>query len=337
VKKKIKILGVGGTIASVSTDEGFKPELSIENLLSYIPKINEIYEIEYKQILNVDSSNLQPEDWEYVAQSLLPDLNDVTVHGIVITHGTDTMTYTASALALLIRNISKPIVFTGSQIPLSEFGSDAERNLIDAIRVAAETDIAESIIVFNSRVYRACRTMKLREYDLSAFETVNPVPIAEISRKIDIIDPFVRRRSTTNATLDGGLDPNIALIHAFPGLKPEVIQMLPQLGYKAAVIEGYGAGNLPTMNRSLVEVIKTLIDQNFPVIITSSCVYGRTELFLYEPGNKLLQAGAIGAFDMISVVALIKLMWARYKTSDIQEIQKIMHNNYCGEINPLIE
>ncbi|MFV2014760.1 MAG: asparaginase domain-containing protein, partial [Candidatus Heimdallarchaeota archaeon] len=137
--KKIKILGVGWTISSIQSEDGLKPGMDVKTILQYIPQVSDFYEIEFEEIMSVDSANLQPEDWINITSKIRDSLNDVTVHGIVVTHGTDTMAYSAAAVAILIRNISKPVVFTGSQIPLKIFSSDAQRNLIDSIRVAGET------------------------------------------------------------------------------------------------------------------------------------------------------------------------------------------------------
>ena len=333
--KKIKILGVGGTIASIHSEDGLKPGMDVESIMQYIPKARDFYEIEMEEIMHVDSANLQPEDWGYLASKILEALNDTTIHGIVITHGTDTMAYSAAAVAILIRNITKPVVFTGSQIPLKIFSSDAQRNLIDSIRVAGETNIGESVIVFNSRVYRGCRTIKLREHDLSAFETVDPFPLAEISRNIDIINPVIKTRQTNQAWIDGDLNPNVALVKVFPGLKPEILEGLVKLGYEGIVLECYGAGNIPILKRSLVDSIKRLREMNIPVIITSMCIFGGTELYLYETGKLAQKAGAISGFDMLSEVALIKLMWALGKTNDINEVQKLIYENIAGEIHTI--
>ena len=219
--KKIKIIGLGGTIASFKTERGLKPGLSLQQLLSYIPRVEDHYDIELELIMNIDSANIQPEHWGKIAQAINIALNDETIHGIVLTHGTDTMSFTASAIAFLLPNINKPVVFTGAQISAEVFSSDAQRNMIDAIRVAGETDIAESVIVFNSRVYRGTRTIKLREYDLSAFETVDSFPIAEISRTIKIIDPFTKTRHNNPSLLADEIDPNVALIKIAPGLNLE--------------------------------------------------------------------------------------------------------------------
>lgn len=331
--KKIKILGVGGTISSIHSEDGLKPGMDVESIVQYIPQISDFYDIELEEIMNVDSANLQPEDWIFIASKITDALNDITVHGIVVTHGTDTMAYSAAAVAILVRNITKPVVFTGSQIPLKIFSSDAQRNLIDSIRVAGETNIGESIIVFNSKILRGCRTIKLREHDLSAFETVDPFPLAEISRTIELIDPFIKPRQKAQAWIDGGLNPNVALIKVFPGLKPELLIELAQFGYEGIVLECYGAGNIPILERSLVDSIEQLKKMNIPVIITSMCIFGRTELYLYETGKLAQKAGAISGFDMLSEVALIKLMWALNQTKDIEEIQKLIYQNISGEIH----
>ncbi|MHA2504098.1 MAG: asparaginase, partial [Candidatus Kariarchaeaceae archaeon] len=303
-----------------------------------LPEIAEFCDIECHDIMNVDSSNLQPSDWMVIVNSIKEHVNREMVDGIVVTHGTDTMAFTASATAILLRNLGKPVVFTGSQIPLPLFGSDARNNLIDAIRVAATMDLAESVICFNNVVYRSCRTVKMREYDLSAFETVDPFPMAEIAREIDIIDPFITRRKKSKSWVDGELNPKVALIRAFPGMSPEMLRMLPKIGYEGVVIEGFGAGNLAIIgDNSLIDPIRELTASGFPVVLTSQCVFGRTELLLYQTGKNFLDVGVISGFDMISEVALIKLMWALAKSRDMDEITALMHTNLAKEINPSLD
>ncbi len=333
---KVKLIGVGGTIASIKTPEGLIPGLNVDRIIRSIPELTNICEIDTFQLMNLDSSNLQPEDWIKIANACIDALNDQTIEGVVVLHGTDTMAHSATAVSFLVRDQNKPIIFTGSQIPFESFGTDARRNIVDSIRVILETDIAETMIVFDSKVYRASRTTKLREYEFNAFETIDPTPIAEIARRIEIIDPFVKRRRNSLAWLDGSINPNVALIRAFPGLKPKMMETLPELGYQGVVISAYGAGNLPTKERSLIKPLRKLLQEGFPVVVTTQCVFGRSELFLYEAGNMLLQMGVISGYDMLSETALIKLMWVLAKTTEMDEIRKLMGKNIAGEIRAKI-
>ncbi len=332
----VSIIGTGGTISSSWSDEGFRPDIATDKLVKLVPDLNRVADITVREIMRKDSSNMTPNDWQTIAQEVLKDLKNPEIDGIVVTHGTDTMAYTASAVAIMIRNINKPIVFTGSQVPIGEIGTDAKRNLLDAVRVASRENVAESVIVFDSRILRGVRTIKLREYDLNAFETVDPMPIGEIARKIYILDSSVRSRSTNGIPYwDGDLEPRVALIRVFPGIKPSLLTSLPDHGYEGIVIEGYGAGNVPIHKEDLTSAVKTLYDQGIPVVITTQCVFGRTEPLLYQTGKKAFEAGAISGHDMISEVSVIKLMWAlaKVKARDIEKIRALMYSNLAGEIN----
>ncbi len=335
-KKRIIVLGMGGTISSVIGETGLSPQQKSADLISLLPELKKYYDIETHELMSIDSSNLQPEHWTIVAEKIHQEAIRRDVHGIVIVHGTDTMAYTASAIAFMVQRIGIPIVFTGSQIPFSKIGSDGRKNIIDAIRVAADADIAESIIVFDSKIMRSVRTIKMREYDLNAFETTDPVPIGEIAIGLHIYDNTTIRRNNMSPVLFNRINTNVAMLKVFPGMKPEILTTLIDLGYEGIVLDAYGAGNVPILENSLLEPIKELAERNIPVVITSQCVFGTTEL-LYETGIKAHQAGAIQGYDTIAEVALIKLMWILGKTRSMDEINKHMSNNYVGEINPAIQ
>jgi len=332
----VSVIGTGGTISSTKTNEGFIPALSPETLVKLVPDIEKVAELRVREIMKKDSSNMTPNDWQIITKEIVKDLLDPEINGVVVTHGTDTMAYSASAAGLFIRNLNKPVVFTGSQIPIGEIGTDAKRNLLDAVRVAANTDIAESVIVFDSRILRGVRTIKLREYDLNAFETVDPVPIGEIAREIYLTDPLVKKRNNKVPYWDGKLIPNVSLVRVFPGITPKILEILPEMGYKGIIIEGYGAGNVPIQRKSFANTVKKLYDQGIPVVVTTQCVFGRTEPLLYQTGKHVFDAGAISGHDMISEVAMIKLMWAlaKVKENDIEKVKKYMYQNLAGEINP---
>ena len=338
----VVLLGCGGTISMKrNKGTGFQPEFFIDDLLKQIPELKGFSDLETEQILHEDSSNLQPEDWLLITRAIYDHINRSEVEGIVVVHGTDTLTYSASISALMVQNLPKPVIFTGSQIPLSRVGSDGRKNLIDSIRVAKEVDIAESVIVFNNKIFRSVRTLKLREYEIAAFDTVDSPPIGDISLNINILDRNHRKRNiNSKAKYFPYLDPHVALITLFPGLDPKSLeQMVFNGGYRGIILESYGAGNIPIKNRSLLPLINTLHEQNIPVTVTTQCIWGRTEMMLYESGRKAYQAGAIPGYDMTSPTALLKKMWALGKNKgavSIEKIEKDMHTNYVGEINPEI-
>jgi L-asparaginase len=338
----VVLLGCGGTISMrKKEDGGFTPEFFIEDLLKQIPELEDFSELETEQVMQVDSSNLQPEDWLTITKAINTHINRPEVEGIVVVHGTDTLTYSASAAAFIVQNLPKPVVFTGSQIPLSRVGSDGRRNLIDSIRVAKEVDIAESIIVFNNKIFRAVRTLKLREYEIAAFDSVDSPPIGDISLSINILEKTIRKRKNSSETnYLPYLDPNVAMIKLFPGLDTKFLEkMIVDGEYHGLIIEAYGAGNIPIKERSLLPTISHLSKLNIPIVVTTQCIWGRTEMMLYESGRKAYRAGAIPGFDMTSPTALLKLMWVLGKANgkfSLGEIEQEMHTNYVGEINPII-
>ena len=339
----VVLLGCGGTISMKPHINGFQPTLHVLELLAQIPELKGFAELEIEEIMSEDSANLQPEDWITISKAIYTHAQRPEVEGIVVIHGTDTLVYTASAAALMVQNLPVPVVFTGAQVPLTQVGSDGRKNLIDAIRVAKESPIAECVIVFDNKIMRSVRSLKLRDYELNAFESVDSPPIGDIALKLHILDHNYHPRKIEQRSLPlflPYLEPNVALVQLFPGLKPASKEIFV-LGsnYRGIVLESYGAGNVPIHKRSLLEILKKLHDASIPVIITTQCVWGRTEMMLYETGRQAYLAGAIPGFDMITPAALVKLMWVLGKNStqhNINDIEKLIHTNFIGEISPEI-
>ena len=335
--KKILFIGTGGTITAKMVDGSWKPgKFSEKELLNFIPEINDFADITTINAFNTDSSNMQPVCWLKIAKII--NANYLEYDGFIITHGTDTMHYTASALSFLLQNISKPIVLTGSQVPPDQLGSDTKRNVLDALRVATCTDIHEVILVFNSKILRGNRAKKFRELEFDAFESVGMLPLGIIEHDIrhtgehyqnDLVDSKIK--------FFDKLEKNVCIQKITPGFNPKIISKLIELGYKGIILEGYGAGNLPIDENSLIPEIENAVSKGIPIIVSSQCAIGFSWMYLYECGKKALDAGAIPGHDMISETALTKLMWilGNYPDKSIKQIKELFLSDICGEVSDI--
>jgi L-asparaginase type I len=331
---KVGIMTTGGTISSVYDEEiqAYRPGLTLEALLSTLPKEFQSIEVVKRELFQLDSANAQPHHWQEIASAVnaihkeIPDLD-----GIVILHGTDTMVYSSSALSFMVQDFGKPIIFTGSQIPASIPWSDGPRNLVDALRVAAWGDVAETCIVFNGEIHRANRTRKIRERALDAFDSVDGTPLGYLARDIVLYENRTRRHKNS-PRFDTKLDEMVFLLKVFPGMNPNIITKIVESGYKGLVIEGYGSGNIPTKEKALTGAIKQALDNDVIVVMSTQCAFGQADLSLYEVGRAAKDVGALSAFDMTSEAAVVKLMWILGHTKDKNQVQEMMHTNYAGEI-----
>ncbi len=307
-----------------------------KELLDFIPEIKELADIETIDLFNIDSSNMQPKYWIELAKTIKDNYSKYD--GFVITHGTDTMHYTASALSFLLQKLSKPIVITGSQVPPHKIGSDSKRNVLDSIRVATETDMHEVIIVFNSKILRGNRAKKFREVEFEAFESVGMLPLGVIEHDIRHTGEHYEN-SNKNAELVfyDKLEEAVCIQKISPGFKPEIISKLIELGYKGIILEGFGAGNVPIDENSLIPEIKKAVEKGVPIVVSSQCAIGFSWMYLYECGKKALEVGAIPGHDMISETAMTKLMWilGNHPDYDIQKIKEIFLKDLCGEVSDI--
>jgi len=332
-KPKIAVIGCGGTISAAYTSGGvWKPgEMTEVELLKYIPHLGQIASIQPMDLFRDDSSNMQPEHWATLAQSIYLKLNEAD--GIVVTHGTDTMHYTAAAISFMIQSLNKPIVFTGAQFTLSQIGSDGIRNMFDAVRVAAEANVTESIIVFNGKIIRGNRAKKFREVEFDAFGSIGMDPLGRVENSIILTGEQIKRGGG-KPVLSNKLETNVSLLKIHPGFNPQLIETMIDYGVRGFVLEGYGAGNVPTGKRSVLPCIKRAVDSGIPVVITTQCTLGTSWVYLYDVGKKALDAGGIPGFDLLSETAVVKLMWVLGQTNNLKKVKKMMHKNYCGEITP---
>lgn len=325
-QKSLLMLSTGGTIASVNTKEGLAPGESGKDLLLFIG--NMPYQITVKDILNLDSSNIQPEEWQLIAQKVYQYRNDYD--GIVISHGTDTMAYTASMLTFMLQNINLPVVLTGSQMPITQPLSDAPDNLKSAFAAAAEC--APGIYVaFDHKIIRGCRSVKVRTTAFNAFESVNVPPVAEITSDGLVINEAPKQLKN-DCVLNTKIDTNVALVKLFPGFDPKIIHAMAQNDIHGIVIEAYGIGGMAYIRRNVAAEIAELSQAGIPVIASSQVLYEKSDFTRYEVGRQALLAGAISARDMTSESAITKLMWALGQDMDVKQVKAFFATNVAGEI-----
>jgi L-asparaginase len=345
--KNILYLSTGGTIASTHGSGGIVPTVGAGAMLELVPSVKRLCRIDARSVMSVDSTNMQPEDWSVIAKAAFEGLAEFD--GVVVSHGTHTMAYTASALSFMIRNPGKPIVFTGAQVPVDDEGTDAKRNLADAFRVACEP-IAGVLLVFNGTIALGCRVTKARAKHTDAFASVNAPPVGSVmGGKVRFYDEGRvsgratgrpgggspdRRAPPAVPSLLPGVCPDVFLLKVFPGMNPGIFDALPALGTRGVVIEGYGIGSLPFLKRDLLPGVKRLLERGIAVAITTQSLFDGTDLSLYEVGTSCLAMGAIEGRDA-SVEALVaKLMWALGQTADVDEVRRIMAANLAGEVTP---
>ena len=330
--KKILILSTGGTISSVSTEQGLVPQDINHLLLDSI--IDTDVELFVKSIMVLDSSNIQPEEWKVIASSIYENLN--SYDGIIVTHGTDTMAYSSSMISFMVQNPNIPVVFTGSQLPILHPLTDAVDNLRCALAMA-KSGVKGIFLAFNRRILFGCRSVKARTSSFDAFETINFREVGTISASGLIIHKEMLEDNNKEPELHLDIDTEVFLIKLTPNTNPKIISILVESGIHGIVIEAYGAGGIPYVRRNFADEIKKAVDLGIPVVVCSQCLYERANLNIYEVGTKILASGAIEALDMTTEASVTKLMYALGKTKDINEIKEIFLSPIAQEIVPDIK
>ena len=327
LKKKILLITTGGTIASMPGGEGLEPhrsgvmERELEQLRTY-------YEISVLDAMCLDSSNIRPEEWQFIAREIFE--NRAGYDGIVVSHGTDTMAYTASAVTYMLPDVDLPVVFTGSQLPLSDMLSDGPDNLRTAFAMAASGKPGV-FLAFDRKVMLGCRAVKVRASGFSAFESVNARYAAQVSNLGLVVDPAVLPRQTGEPRLCTELSKDVFLLKLTPGLNPAVFDMLAAMGYKGIIIEAFGLGGINVLNRGL-RGIQRCVEDGISVVVTTQCLYDSSDLRVYQVGNKLLDLGVIQGRDMTSEAAMTKLMWALGQGMNPGQIKTLFETSLAGEI-----
>jgi len=280
-----------------------EPDVYTRDLVAELPVLRKLAEIETQILYNLDSADFQPHHWVELAEVV--HAARASYDGFVIVHGTDTMAYTASALAFLLPGLDRPVILTGAQKPLIDVRTDARTNLVDACHLATSR-VPEVGIAFHSELLRGCRATKLDAWGMKAFGSPACPPLAELGLGVNIAPHVLAPRP--EAPFDGRLEPHVLAVRLFPGLDPRLLQGALEQGVRGMVIEAFGAGNVPRIENSLVPVIERARAMDVPVVIVSQSPRGAVDLTRYQGGVAAGRAGAIGAGDMTTEAALTKLM-----------------------------
>ncbi len=326
--KKILMLGTGGTIASEMTADGLVPELTSAQLLANVPEISGICDVDCRQLFSLDSTNVRPEHWLEIARNIRESYDEYD--GFVISHGTDTMAYTAAALSYLIRSSEKPIVLTGAQKPINFDSTDSKINLRDSF-VCASSNMHGVQIVFNGKVILGTRARKTRSKSFSAFSSINYPYLASVQdgflmKYIDI--PYEK---TPHFHLS--LNTSVGLLKMIPGIDSDTVEYMVSK-YDALIIESFGVGGLPSYEGTdFYNVIKRGAEKGKIIVITTQVQNEGSDIEVYNVGNLIKKSlNVLEAFDMTTEAVVAKLMWILSQTKDYGTVREMFYTPVAFDI-----
>lgn len=338
-KHNVKLLGTGGTIASrLDYRTGAViPAFSPGELYGAVPELADICNLSTEKLFAVFSENMGPAQYKILAQSIGEEIKKGT-HGIIIGHGTDTMSHTSAALSFMVQNSPIPIVMVGSQRSSDRPSSDAALNLIHAAKTASDSDIAEVMVCMfgptsdeYGLLHRGTRVRKMHSSYRSTFRTIGDIPLAMVDRQkiTPLRTDYNHRRSDCKATITPVFEERVSLLYYYPNMSPDIIDAMIDLGYKGIVIAGTGLGHV---NKLLYPAIKRAAEKGVAIYMTVQTLWGYVNMFVYDTGRDLMTMGIIPAENMLPEVAYIKLGWALGQTSDLEKVKEIMLTPICSEI-----
>lgn len=330
--KKILILHTGGTLGMNLSGSPEDNEHFTASLKKHASRIFELGDMRLEILMNKDSSNMTPRDWIALARKLNDEM--ANWDGFVITHGTDTLAFTAAALSFMLMGVNKPIILTGSQRPLSDPNSDAPRNLINAVEFAVSGKVNEVAIFFDSVLLRGNRAKKVSVPSFGAFDSPNFSPLARVGVRTEFSPPQHSVPSMPYR-FDPRLETRVMSLPLFPGIDTEFFYPLVDKGLKGLILQAFGPGDIPLGSRSAVHLIRGLTEKGIPVAICSQAIFGAVDLNLYETGRAARDAGAISACDMTWEAALVKMMVLLGRGLPLATFDKEFTRNLSGEMSPV--
>lgn len=325
--KRIVVLHTGGTLMMQERDGLLSPIELEGGIVRELPVLARLARIESRTVMSLDSADMQPADWRRIAAAAHDALAEADVDGVVVVHGTDTMAYSASAVAFMLGPLPKPVVFTGAQRPLVEARTDARANLVDACLLAT-LRVPEVGIAFASQLLRGVRSTKRDAWHLSAFASPNLAPLVELGLEIAVGGHV---RPLGPLTLDDRLDPRVVALRIFPGFDPRILDACLALGTRGIVLEAYGTGNLPFLEGSLLPAIERVVARGVTVLVVSQCFRGVADLDRYRGGAAAKDAGALAGGDMTAEAALAKLMVGLGRFDDPAALRAFLDHDAVGE------
>ncbi|GGI86830.1 asparaginase [Legionella impletisoli] len=334
MKKNILIINTGGTISSIKTKHGYEPAPGyVEKALQDIPALRhkdmpKFFIKEYNPLL--DSSNMTLSEWNRIAS----DINEAyqQYDGFVVFHGTDTMAYTASALSFMLEHLDKPVILTGSQIPLSEVRNDAIDNIITSLWLCAHEPIKEVCIFFNQKLLRGNRAQKVSAQRFDAFDSPNFPFLATPGITINLKERLLLKPKSKPFRFQTILPHFIANVRLFPGFATEVLSYILEQPIRGLVLETYGAGNAQNNDPRFLNLLEDACRRGIIIVNCSQCQHGHVKMSQYATGYTLKQAGLISGHDMTPEAAHCKLMYLLSKYSDISHIKSLLETDLRGEL-----
>ncbi len=334
------IIYTGGTIGMIKDQKtGVLKPFNFDNLYSYIPLLKDfnyhLDVISFEPL--IDSSNIEPQHWVKLTEMIEEHYEDYD--GFVVLHGSDTMAYTASALSFMLENLNKPVILTGSQLPLGELRTDGRENFITAVEIAAakidDTPVVPEVcIYFENRLYRGNRTYKYNAENFNAFVSGNYDVLADAGVNLNFYHDRILKPKFKKLKPHKKLSDKVAILKLFPGMNADYVDAILNIkGLRAVVMESFGSGNATTAEWFLSR-LKKAIDKGLVVVNVTQCLSGKVDMSRYETGKQLLDAGVISGRDITTSAALAKLMVLLACYDDRKTVVNKFNKIFCGEMAP---
>lgn len=315
-------------MSPLAPSKTLRPGLIEDQISQYLPSLKSVADVDIETPFNLDSSNIGPRQWQQLYH--LINTHQANYDGFVLIHGTDTLVYTAAALSFLLPGLTKPVILTGSQRPLSAIRSDARGNLINAVELATR-DIPEVAVCFNDKLYRGNRTKKMSTESYHGFISPNYPALATIGLNLGLRRQYFRQPDT-RIILNPEFNTRILSLAVFPGMNFK--SYIPAIGdaYHAIILAGFGAGNLPNSDPDWIQFIADAVARGILVAICSQSPHGTVDLDLYECGRQAGEAGALSLHDMTLEASIVKLMLLQGNFSEPDKIKSLLNKSIAGEL-----